>query len=98
MDDQLSAPPEGPKPDEEPKEPKEPREGEEKPKGSAKPPKKPRVARKKISPADAPVSAPAPEARGPPAVDATFFAGLGATLRDLKREKKAQKFSSFVVA
>ena len=34
----------------------------------------------------------------PIAVDAKFFGSLGTTLRDLKREKNAEKFSNFVVA
>ncbi len=57
-------------------------------------PKKPRVARKKLPPATADV----PAAAAPPAVDAAFFGKLGSTLRDLKREARAQKISNFVVA
>ena len=62
-------------------------------KGTTKP-KKPRVARKKLPPAAADV----PAAAAPPAVDAKFFGSLGSTLRDLKREARAQKISNFVVA
>ena len=58
--------------------------------------KKPRVARKK--PETLPPAAADVPAAAPPAVDAAFFGKLGSTLRDLKREAKAQKFSTFVVA
>jgi preprotein translocase subunit SecD len=58
--------------------------------------KKKRVVRKreKLSSAAAEV----PAATEAPVVDAKFFGKLGSTLRDLRREAKAQKFSSFVVA
>ena len=55
-------------------------------------PKRPRVARKKLPPAAADVPA------ASPAIDAAFFSKLGSTLRDLKREAKTQKFSTFAVA
>jgi hypothetical protein len=61
--------------------------------------KKKRVVRKKpekLSSAAAEV--PAATRTEAPAVDAKFFGKLGSTLRDLRREAKAQKFSSFVVA
>ena len=79
--------PEAPKPAEDTKDTK----------GAAKP-KKPRVARKKpetLPPATADVPA---TAAAPPAIDAAFFGSLGSTLRDLKREARAQKISNFVVA
>ena len=63
-------------------------------KGAAKP-KRPRVARKKPEKLP-PAAADVPAAAAP--VDAAFFGKLGSTLRDLKREARAQKISNFVVA
>ncbi len=79
--------------------PEAPKPAEEQPtkdtKDAAKP-KRPRVARKKPEKTLPPAAADVPAAAPP--VDAEFFGKLGSTLRDLKREAKAQKFSNFVVA
>ena len=69
-------------------------EGTEDTKGTAKP-KKPGVARKKPE-KTLPPAADVPAAAAP--VDAEFFGKLASTLRDLKREARAQQISTFVVA